>query len=245
MAESFVKPPAELIITLPYQVSLAAVIVNPRVRMNVAKHVSLFVMSDRGVKWEYVGKMMWMDEGSGRLQGMCNKELNPAQINSARRDGEPAVETWQPIEKAPESLHFVRKIKVRLAAMHNSVALGIGGVEIWAQPSQRLPWRQREQAWIHTRQHLPKPEHVAKSVHENKPHATNAECPPEFIDSITHNIMSDPVILPSNKRCERSTITRHLAAHATDPFTGLPLDSSQIRPDLSLQLRIRAWRESQ
>ncbi|KAJ2711126.1 hypothetical protein H4R19_003397, partial [Coemansia spiralis] len=41
-------------------------------------------------------------------------------------------------------------------------------------------------------------------------------CPPEFIDSITHCLMRDPV-------------------------SGLPLDSSQVKPDLVLQQRIRSW----
>ncbi|KAJ2125194.1 Ubiquitin conjugation factor E4 A [Coemansia sp. RSA 720] len=180
--------------------------------------------------------MSW-DENASMWQGVCNKELSPIQVEQAREQAT-RIGTWIPAERTDALLHFVSHVKIRVSAMHNAVALGIGGIEIWAQPSQRMPWRQREQAWttirkVTTEQNAEPAKDTTKK--------TLTDCPPEFIDTITQNIMQDPVILPSNKRCDRSTITRHLAAHSTDPFTGLPLNITQIRPDLSLQLRIRAW----
>ncbi|KAJ2569544.1 Ubiquitin conjugation factor E4 A [Coemansia sp. RSA 1807] len=193
-------------------------------------------MTDRGYKWEFLGKLSWEDNAS-MWQGVCNKELNPMQVEQARGQAT-RIGTWIPAERMDGLLHFVRHVKIRVSAMHHAVALGIGGVEIWAQPSQRMPWRQREQAWITIRNVTA--EHNNDELLKDTVKKTR-DCPPEFIDTITQNIMQDPVILPSNTRCDRTTITRHLVAHSTDPFTGLPLSIGQIRPDLSLQLRIRAW----
>ncbi|KAJ1832574.1 RING finger protein 37 [Coemansia sp. RSA 2711] len=247
MAESFVKPPVELTLTLPFQSSLAAIAINPRVRMHMAKHVSLFMMSERGQRWEYLGRLQWPSDNDARPLGLCNQELHPATVEQAMnmRGCLYRPSSWRPIERASESLHFVSKIKIRIASMHNSVALGFGGLEVWAQPSQRLPWQLREQAWTQVRQAALARNSATAVSHAQNSQTALADCPPEFVDPITQNMMRDPVILPSNARCDRTTIARHLAAHTTDPFTGLPMDSTQIRTDLALQLRIRAWLNSQ
>ncbi|KAJ2670402.1 Ubiquitin conjugation factor E4 [Coemansia sp. RSA 1085] len=198
-------------------------------------------MSSRGCKWEFIGKLEWT---GSRAMGLYNQELNTRAIEqhtqakgSAVRD----VGSWLPISRP---LHFVTQIKVRILAMQQSVALGMGGLEIWAQPSQRLPRHLKERAWLEIRQHS----RISQAPHNAQFNTSFAEpaetnCPPEFIDSITQNIMSDPVILPSQNICDRSTIVRHLAERATDPFTGLPLAIEQVKPNLALQLRIRNWQQ--
>ncbi|KAJ2704608.1 hypothetical protein H4R19_005216 [Coemansia spiralis] len=103
--------------------------------------------------------------------------------------------TWAPMERALPSLHMVAAVKLRIATMHNSGALGISGIELWAQPLQRLPRMQRDSAWRRVRQ-------AAAASRAQQPAAA----------------------------------TLH-----TDSFTGLPLDSSQAKPDLVLQQRIRNW----
>ncbi|KAJ1999266.1 Ubiquitin conjugation factor E4 A [Coemansia thaxteri] len=133
--------------------------------------------------------------------------------------------------------------------MHKAHALGLSRIEIWAQPSQRLPAAKRAQVWTEIRQALQPPTTAIISPHSSSSHATDVlqgpDCPSEFIDTITQNIMQDPVVLPSSIRCDRSTIARHLSMRSTDPFTGLPLEYDQAKPDLALQLRIREWISSQ
>ncbi|KAJ2771258.1 RING finger protein 37, partial [Coemansia nantahalensis] len=244
LAESFVKPPVEVTFTFAFPVSLAAAVVNPRVRMHTAKHVSLFVMSGRGQRWEYVSRLEWTDGHATPLRGAHNQELGAQTVaRVAARCGSAGAGTpiaWAPMERAPASLHNVAAVKLRIASMHNAGALGIGGIELWAQPSQRLPRAQRDNAWHRVRQAVgtggapqpaPAPPHA--DIYEHPP----PDCPPEFVDSVTHCLMRDPVFLPSTARCDRSTIDRHLREHSTDPFTGLPLDASQVKPDLVLQQR--------
>ncbi|KAJ2716970.1 RING finger protein 37, partial [Coemansia spiralis] len=129
LAESFVKPPVEITFNLHFPVSLAAVVVNPRVRMQTAKHVSLFVMRDRGQKWEYISRLEWADGHATPLLGAHNQELDAQTVarvvaGSGSASANMPI-TWAPMERAPPSLHMVSAVKLRIATMHNSGALGI------------------------------------------------------------------------------------------------------------------------
>ena len=66
-------------------------------------------------------------------------------------------------------------------------------------------------------------------------------CPPEFYDSIMATVMQDPVILPSNNRCDRSTVLRQLSVSPIDPFTKMPLSMDMVKPDDELKRRIYAY----
>ena len=67
--------------------------------------------------------------------------------------------------------------------------------------------------------------------------------PTEFIDPITFNIMTLPILLPSGNTIDNSTLEKHIAVEQkwgrqpTDPFTGLPLDSKLV-PNAALKYRI-------
>lgn len=66
-------------------------------------------------------------------------------------------------------------------------------------------------------------------------------CPPEFYDSIMATVMQDPVILPSNNRCDRSTVLRQLSVSPIDPFTKMPLSMDMVKSDDELKRRIYAY----
>ncbi|KAJ2809378.1 RING finger protein 37, partial [Coemansia furcata] len=232
MAEAFVKPPIDILLHLPHAVSLAAIAVDPRVRQSRAKCISIFILRgtlDAWHKWVLLGRMLWEPE-SAQPRGLCNKDLSPqvvSQTASRIQRGSlcEAGPAWQPIDLLPDMLHSVSTVKVRISAMHQAHAPGLGRIEIWAQPSQRLPMHQRTQAWATIRQTIQPP---SMSSNETEADSSNeGHCPQEFIDPITLGIMHDPVILPSNICCDRSTIMRHLSTRKTDPFTGLPLELDQ------------------
>lgn len=67
--------------------------------------------------------------------------------------------------------------------------------------------------------------------------------PPEFIDPITLNVMTLPILLPSGNTIDNSTLEKHIAMERTwgrqpcDPFTGIPLGSKLI-PNAALKYRI-------
>ncbi|KAI8320145.1 U-box-domain-containing protein [Martensiomyces pterosporus] len=249
MAESFVKPPVELILAFPYELSLAAIALNPRVRMHTAKVITVYVEGG-WERWEMAGRMIWPDPEDARPLAMCNKELNPQIVQNAASRCPGSIcssmraGSWMPIEKPPGVLHSVRRVKLRISSMHGAHILGLGGVEIWAQPSRRLPQQQRAQIWS-TAQKMLRQDSKAGEDPVPASSSSAASCPPEFVDVITQSIMRDPVVLPSKAICDRSTIVRHLQNHKTDPFTGLPLNYDDVKPNLALQQRIRTWMETQ
>lgn len=74
------------------------------------------------------------------------------------------------------------------------------------------------------------------------------EIPAEFFDAVTNEVMSLPVLLPSGKSVDRSTLEKYSAAESAhgrspnDPFTLLPF--TEIRkplPHISLKNRIDAF----
>ncbi|KAI9504445.1 U-box domain-containing protein [Coemansia spiralis] len=248
MAESFVRPPADIIITLPYQISLAAVIINPCIRLGQTRVASIFTQGNKQ-RWEFAGRLVWstgIGSGARSKYGLHNTDVQPEMIQQAKTVclRHPDASTWSSIQTIPASaLHFVKSIRVSITSMHDLHALGLGGIEIWGQPSQRMPESERVRAWEYAYQALKSKEHIETPMPANP--KTTSEYPAEFIDSITQNLMTDPVILPSGVRCDRSTIARHLLGHQTDPFTGLALNYDQVKPDLALKLRIQRWVDHQ
>ncbi|KAJ2392772.1 RING finger protein 37 [Coemansia sp. RSA 2603] len=248
MAESFVKPPVEIVLQFPYELSLAAVVVDPRIRMHSAKMISVLIWNKRFNKWEYSGRLTWENEDNTTPQALCNRDLEPqvvsysAQLHGSQLCRSLSASQWLPLEKHEEALHHVSQIKVRINSMHRAQTLGLGGLEIWAQPSQRMHPRQRNEAWQHIfrlRESTRRLQTTTSTSQIQSRVPDNIPC--EFVDVITQTIMLDPVILPSGARCDRSTITKHLSVKNTDPFTGLSLDIDQVKPDLLLGQRIKAW----
>ena len=67
--------------------------------------------------------------------------------------------------------------------------------------------------------------------------------PSEFIDPITLNVMTIPILLPSGNTIDNSTLEKHIAMERNwgrqpcDPFTGVPL-GSKVVPNAALKYRI-------
>ncbi|XP_075977885.1 ubiquitination factor E4A [Anticarsia gemmatalis] len=69
-----------------------------------------------------------------------------------------------------------------------------------------------------------------------------ANAPEEFLDPIMSTLMMDPVILPSSRTTvDRTTIARHLLSDQSDPFNRSPLSMDQVKSNIELKEKIRAW----
>lgn len=55
--------------------------------------------------------------------------------------------------------------------------------------------------------------------------------------------MREPVLLPSGKICDKTTMKRILLNDEHDPFNRAPLKISQLVDDLDLKRRIEKWIE--
>lgn len=73
-------------------------------------------------------------------------------------------------------------------------------------------------------------------------HNSAPDIPEEFLDPITTELMTDPVILPESQvTLDRSTVERHLMTSTTDPFSRTDLSMEACQPDRELAGRIQAW----
>lgn len=88
----------------------------------------------------------------------------------------------------------------------------------------------------------PVPYAVAGSPHPPppKPFPATEDIDASFVDPITLDIMTDPVILPSGHVIDRSTLHRHLENSPTNPFTGLGMHARDAISNTSLKLRLDA-----
>lgn len=68
------------------------------------------------------------------------------------------------------------------------------------------------------------------------------EIPEEFEDPLMGDLMTDPVILPSQNIVDRSTITQQLLSNPLDPFTRSPMTIDDVVPADDLRTRIEEWK---
>ncbi|KAI1389114.1 ubiquitin conjugation factor E4 [Hypoxylon trugodes] len=68
------------------------------------------------------------------------------------------------------------------------------------------------------------------------------EIPEEFEDPLMGDLMTDPVILPSQNIVDRSTIVQQLLSNPLDPFTRNPMTLDDVVPADDLRSRIEEWK---
>ena len=68
--------------------------------------------------------------------------------------------------------------------------------------------------------------------------------PPEYCCPISAALMQDPVVTQTGQTYERSTISRWLEDHDTDPITNTRLASKQLIPVVVLRNLIAEWSEA-
>ncbi|KAI1780795.1 ubiquitin conjugation factor E4 [Hypoxylon cercidicola] len=68
------------------------------------------------------------------------------------------------------------------------------------------------------------------------------EIPDEFEDPLMGDLMTDPVVLPSNNIVDRSTIVQQLLSNPLDPFTRKPMTIEDVTPADDLRMRIEEWK---
>jgi len=69
------------------------------------------------------------------------------------------------------------------------------------------------------------------------------DAPDEFMDPLMMTVMDDPVILPGSKvTVDRATIMNHLLQNSNDPFDRSPLEASQLKDNVELREKVKAWK---
>jgi STIP1 family protein 1 len=74
-------------------------------------------------------------------------------------------------------------------------------------------------------------------------HMDKREVPDYLIDSISFEIMHDPVVTKQGQSYERATIIEHLKRNPTDPLSREPLYIPELRPNVALKQACDAFWE--
>ncbi|PSN55467.1 RING finger protein 37 [Blattella germanica] len=125
-------------------------------------------------------------------------------------------------------------------------------VEVWGQPGSSCDLNIRRnilQLWKHATMKVTVPSSYKELESENKSEIVSVEeslldIPEEFLDSITHHLMALPMILPSGKIVDQSTLEKHKVYEANwgrvpcDPFTG-KIFTEFCKPVLATGLKAR------
>ncbi|XP_075428737.1 RING finger protein 37 isoform X1 [Ascaphus truei] len=165
--------------------------------------------------------------------------------------------------KGPYSLSNVTHLKICITHVAGGGLCSIKRVEVWGQPAKSCPKEVVES--LHQVAYMslphgfgqPRPSSPMESNHMSYSNSDNAqhslselanilqEVPEEFLDPITLEVMTFPILLPSGKVIDQSTLDKCNQSEASwgrmpsDPFTGVPYSQqSQPLPHPSLKARI-------
>uniref|UniRef100_A0A3B4TB06 U-box domain containing 5 n=1 Tax=Seriola dumerili TaxID=41447 RepID=A0A3B4TB06_SERDU len=152
------------------------------------------------------------------------------------------------------SLGAVTQLRVTVPFGGAASALGLKALTVWGQPARCCPAEDVERIKsVHEAsvRQLPRTVFFAPSVRQrNQPlqaatPPSNLSIPEEFLDPITQEVMTLPMLLPGGVSVDNTTLEEYQKREATwgrapnDPFTGVPFTSNcQPLPNPQLKTRI-------
>ncbi|CAL8249237.1 unnamed protein product [Merluccius merluccius] len=157
--------------------------------------------------------------------------------------------------KGPLSLGAVRQLRVTLPFGGSASALGLKALAVWGQPSRCCsaeevePLRRAQEASERPRPQRP-PLFTASSDGLQTAATSSSRCvstslPEEFLDPLTQEVMTLPLLLPSGVSVDHATLDEYQKREATwgrppnDPFTGVAFTAaSKPLPNPLLKCRI-------
>ncbi|KAM4616318.1 RING finger protein 37 [Polymixia lowei] len=150
------------------------------------------------------------------------------------------------------SLGSVRQLRVTVPFGGAASALGLKALAVWGLPARCCPAAEVEKvrrAHEASQRRLPRPRFFAPSASQQtlpkETSPSSLSVPEEFLDPITLEVMTLPMLLPSGVSVDSTTLEEHQKREATwgrppnDPFTGVPFTAaSQPLPNPHLKSRV-------
>ncbi|XP_076240769.1 uncharacterized protein LOC143183182 isoform X2 [Calliopsis andreniformis] len=149
---------------------------------------------------------------------------------------------------------YISNLRICICKTENSVP-ALGRIEVWGTVSPRCGkdtvasictlWSKHHD-FISETSEKSESNHSFITVKNNreKELKSNLDIPESFLDAITWEIMTQPILLPSGKIIDQSTLQKHEETEAlwgrslTDPFTGMPF-SVDRKPVIASALKVR------
>ena len=229
---------------------------------NYALHIT--PATAKGEHSQFFTQVAWLNNNGGQTVHFKNnqfKEIRPVQSVCI-----PCAEGSDICKREFQRMRYLQKVThvaLKVVRVSGSSVPAIGKVEIWGQPAVPcLPEVLKYALNIQTK--IIQAQHKYGRVFENNEDqvsctASNVKCltpttkqdhaynsvPEEFIDPITCDIMTIPLLLPSGHNIDSSTLEKHRNAEKSwgrplsDPFTGIAFsDMYKAIPNSALKCRI-------
>lgn len=213
-----------------------------------------------------IGKVQLSNPGSvcfenQLFQSQTGKELQPV--------SETSYENCVYLKgRNSRNLNYVSDLNIRIMKTASGRSVAIKSIEVWGQPSRSVPQSVRQKLGqlftsipnqvTYVEKFQPQEVEKFQPQEENSPkksciptgsqtvHLENGvEVPDDFIDVVTCEIMTVPMLLPCGKNVDQLTLERHNSVEASwgripsDPFTGVPYDDkNKPLPNVPLKVRI-------
>lgn len=275
MAERFIKPPVDIIFSFPFMIEIKEIFLDPSVGNQVSCGFEIFTASSsinqklEECNFQSVGKSPW-NNSAFRLYRFVNHRyrqrlhMEHCGTNNDRASTSTCDQgsSFALRHRFSQFLVQVTHVKVKITRTRGGSIPCLRRVEIHGQPSyfcsktDLVSFKQKVQL-LHEKKELGHSsrdmEVFSKGPKPKKPDSSfelpisqdDKQIPDEFKDSLTCDLMSLPVILPSGHTIDQITLDKHTAAEAewgrppSDPFTGVAFsDSSKPVPNLLLKSRL-------
>lgn len=242
MAYRVVKPPIEIEFQLCCSIELKSIKIWPRINSLKSTAFEIFVSSEKtsSTYSKVASRFNLLEDG---IQFTNNISNNSDEQQFALVPFYPSVKNL---------LRKVKNVKIVIKQTAKCVPV-IRKIEIWGNVSKFSSKDQQENVQNKLNQMNGQTDFRStsqptetESNHEIS--MTNAEqlsssiIPDEFLDAITYEIMALPMVLPSGKTVDNSTLLKHTENEekwgriASDPFTGIPFTDSK-KPILNVYLK--------
>lgn len=236
MAYAVEKPPIELVFTFCCPITLNSLKLWTRLGSLKTTGLEIYVIQNENADSEFVKVGSCFDITEDVIEFSLNCHQTALQFNQRSCK---LFRTLHP--RVP-----VKKVKVCIKTTARCTPV-LKRIEILGLPHRSASKAQKRDVWQRWyRQYSPQSDSLDftddSSPRINNPSDVTFAIPDDLLDSLTYEIMSLPMILPSGKIIDKSSLDRHAQNEESwgrtpsDPFTGVPF-TSQHKPILNVVLK--------
>lgn len=270
MSENFVRPPVNITLQLPCNIELVCVVINPVVGAQKSCGFEIYTCSNKVDTSPLLSDIQLRTSSNSSLfvsvgkiyinhpGVICFTSSQYDQINESDKKLLPALDQschhGNLRHGRPSALTFVSHLTVRITKTFSGSAVCMRQLEVWGKPSKscsELVVNKVIELFSPRIDHnlqntsLDKDRKEEQMLNLNSLSEDDMDIPEDFLDSITFELMTVPMLLPCSKNIDQSTLEKHTMREASwgrmpsDPFTGLVFDSQRKAiPNVSLKGRI-------
>ncbi|XP_017886436.1 RING finger protein 37 [Ceratina calcarata] len=249
LAYACIKPPINIDVNFVCNVSIDHILIWPRVGSQKSSGFQLYAKTSNDVSVPYVLLSTGFLDSSN--DGLL---FYPSNVDSEAISA-PSTFLKRYIKRSLCHLTtYACSLRICICKTENSVP-ALAKLQVWGVVSPRcgkdtvasisaLWFQQRSCSLESVEVDTPKDNDTPVAIAAEETLESSLEVPECFLDAITYEIMTQPIVLPSGKIIDQTTLLKHEETEAlwgrrsTDPFTGLPF-SEDRKPVIASGLKIR------